>query len=253
MVPTAFVFVPELPLSPNGKVDRKALVNQALTIANERVFVAPTGPIEETIARIFGDVLGAAQVGVNDNFFDLGGHSLLAAQVVAQIGKAFGLEVPLRRIFEAPTVAALAQTVEQAAASGSEQALTAVTAVPRTGDNVLSFAQEGLWFVHELVSKSTGAYNIAPGIRLKGPLDVAALEGAVADLMARHEVLRSAFPQHDEHPVQVVGTVPVVPLLQDDLSALSAAEQDREAARIAENEARFSFDLATARSSVRGW
>ncbi|WP_425296301.1 condensation domain-containing protein, partial [Nocardia asiatica] len=156
--------------------------------------------IEEIVASVFAEVLGVERVGADDDFFALGGNSLLATQVAARIGAALDARVPVRVLFEASTVAGLAAKVEQHAGSGGRKALVAG---PRPERIPLSLAQQRMWFLNQF-DPGSSVYNIPAAIRLTGDLDVTALRQAVADLVARHEILRTIYPQTPEGPVQQV-------------------------------------------------
>ncbi|MFI2234638.1 amino acid adenylation domain-containing protein, partial [Nocardia testacea] len=201
MVPSVFVELDALPLNANGKLDRKALPEPVFEVLE---FRAPSTPIEEIVAGVYAEVLGVDRVGADDDFFALGGNSLVATQVAARLGKALNATVPVRMLFEAPTVAGLAVRVEQHAGSGGRQALVAQ---PRPERVPLSLAQQRMWFLNRFDGRSA-AYNIPMAVRLSGDLDVAALRAAVADVVGRHEVLRTVYPETDSGPVQVV--LPVV-------------------------------------------
>ncbi|HKV13155.1 MAG TPA: amino acid adenylation domain-containing protein [Thermoanaerobaculia bacterium] len=242
MVPAAFVVLEALPLSPNGKLDRKALPPPGdARSAPEGGFVPPAGPAEELIAAIWAEVLGAERVGAADDFFDLGGHSLLATQVTSRVRSRLGVELPLRALFDAPTVSRLARTVE-AALAGRAPAAPALVRVPRDRDLPLSFAQERFWFLDRLVG-SGPAYHIFSAWRLHGPLDVPALAASLREVIRRHEVLRTAFPDEGGIPVQRIAPPPsavLIPILD-----LSGGEETREAARLLAAEVRERpFDLA---------
>jgi acyl carrier protein len=177
MVPAAFVALDALPLTPNGKLDRRALPAPEYAAAEER-YVAPRTPVEEVLAGIWAEVLRLERVGVEDSFFELGGHSLLATRVVSRVRELFGVELPLRALFEGPTVAELAGRVEEMRRAGLP-VLPPVVPVERTGALPLSFAQERLWFMDRLEPGSAVLQHplgMAPG----GALDVAALERAWA-------------------------------------------------------------------------
>ncbi|WP_043739796.1 non-ribosomal peptide synthetase, partial [Nocardia carnea] len=207
MVPAAFVELDALPLNVNGKLDRKALPEPEF---EAREFRAPSTPIEEIVANIFAEVLGIDQVGADDDFFALGGNSLVATQVAARLSKALDTTVPVRALFEASTVAGLAVRVEQHAGSGGRAALVPQprpTRVTESGEvqhvAPLSLAQQRMWFLNRFDGASA-AYNIPMAIRLSGELDVNAMRAAVADLVARHEVLRTVYPDTASGPVQLV-------------------------------------------------
>ncbi|WP_280437982.1 condensation domain-containing protein, partial [Nocardia carnea] len=207
MVPSAFIELDALPLNVNGKLDRKALPEPEF---QAREFRAPSTPIEEIVAGVFAEVLGIDQVGADDDFFALGGNSLVATQVAARLSKALDTTVPVRALFEASTVAGLAVRVEQHAGSGGRAALvpqprsSQVTESGEVRDVApLSLAQQRMWFLNRFDGASA-AYNIPMAIRLSGELDVDALRVAVADLVARHEVLRTVYPDTASGPVQLV-------------------------------------------------
>jgi amino acid adenylation domain-containing protein len=237
MVPAAFVGMDALPLSPNGKLDRKALPAPETTSA-ERAFVAPRNPVEEVLAGIFAEVLGMERVGAADGFFELGGHSLKATRVVSKVRAVFGVEVSLRTLFEAPTVARLAERVETIRRQ-QLGLLPPVVAVERTGTLAPSFAQERLWFLDRLQPGSP-VYNLPVALRLGGALDAAALERALGELVRRHEVLRTVFAEHDDLPVQVIRPFAGFALPVEDAAC---ADEDRVSELVAE-EARRPFDLA---------
>ncbi|MEO7417195.1 MAG: condensation domain-containing protein, partial [Thermoanaerobaculia bacterium] len=233
MVPSVFVPLPELPLTPNGKIDRRALAALPLQGEGTAEDRAPRGYAEEALAGIWSELFGHP-VGVNDNFFDLGGHSLLATRLVSRVQEALGVGLPLRRLFEQPTIAGLAGSVE--AALGIGAAVEArIEPAPRTGPLPLSFSQERLWFLDQL-DPGGAAYNIAAAVELAGPLDVAALGGALAEVARRHEALRTTFPSHGGEPYQAIAPAGPLPLPVIDLEAAQAAS-------FARNEAFEPFDL----------
>ncbi|MFI6363201.1 amino acid adenylation domain-containing protein [Nocardia sp. NPDC050630] len=197
MIPAAIVALDSFPLNTSGKLDRKALPEPAFA---SREFRAPATPVEEIVAGVFGDVLGSARVGVDDDFFALGGNSLIATQVVARLGAAIGGRVPVRTLFEASTVGGLAVKIEQHAGTGGYRPLSAR---PRPERIPLSLAQQRMWFLNQL-DPSSAVNNIPAAVRLTGALDLVALRLAVADLIERHEVLRTVYPQTDDGPVQVI-------------------------------------------------
>ncbi|HVG44434.1 MAG TPA: amino acid adenylation domain-containing protein, partial [Longimicrobium sp.] len=225
MVPAAFVFLDALPLTANGKLDRKALPAPELASAEDR-YVAPRTPTEEVLAGIWAEVLGRERVGVEESFFELGGHSLLATRVASRVRDVFAIELPLRALFEGPTVAELAGRVEEMRRAGVP-VLPPVVPVERTGALPLSFAQERLWFIDRLEPESA-TYNIPAALRLTGALDERALERALGEIVRRHEALRTTFGEVDGSPVQVISPFGGFALPVEDLSALG--EVDREAA-----------------------
>ncbi|HEX5724950.1 MAG TPA: condensation domain-containing protein, partial [Longimicrobiaceae bacterium] len=241
MVPAAFVPLERLPLTPSGKVDRKALPAPELASAEER-YVAPRTPVEEVLAEIWAEMLRLERVGVTESFFELGGHSLLATRVVSRVRQVFGVELPLRALFEGPTVAELAGRVEEMRRAGLP-VLPPVVPVDRDRPLPHSFAQERLWFLERLEGGSA-QYSIPAALRLGGALDAAALERALGEVVRRHEALRTVFTEVDGSPVQVIAPFGGFALPVEDLSGLS--EVDREAAvrRRAGEEARRGFDLS---------
>jgi amino acid adenylation domain-containing protein len=243
MVPAAIVLVPELPLSPNGKVDRKALAARAVALPQSQdTFVPPRTPEEEVLAGVFAAVLGLDRVGVHEDFFALGGHSLLATQVVSKIRDAFGAELPLRALFEAPTVAGLAERVRAAGRSGPHEQGPPLVAVPRDGRLPLSSAQQALWFLDQLLP-GTASYSIPIALRLTGPLDTAALERSLVEIVRRHEALRTVFPASDGEPEQLILPPDWFRVTRVYLSALSEEERAAEVQRRTAEEAARPFDL----------
>ncbi|MGW6949611.1 amino acid adenylation domain-containing protein [Streptomyces xanthophaeus] len=198
MVPAAVVVLDRLPLTPNGKLDRKALpAPEFLSTAPMR---RPSTPHEHLLSTLFGEVLGRAEIGLDDNFFDLGGHSLLATRLISRIRTTLGLELALRDVFERPTVAELAVCV--GGAGGTRPALAGVER-PAGLPLPLSFAQRRMWFLQRLDGEGLG-YNMPGALRLRGRVDVDALRAAVGDVVARHESLRTVFLEVDGVPRQVV-------------------------------------------------
>ncbi|WP_016695906.1 non-ribosomal peptide synthetase, partial [Rhodococcus rhodochrous] len=197
MVPDVMMVLDALPLNPSGKLDRRALPEPVL---EAREFRAPVTDVEQTVASVFAEVLGVEQVGLDDDFFALGGNSLVATRVVARMGQALDSRVPLRMLFDAPTVAALAARLEESAGTG-----TAVPLVAQERPEVvpLSLAQQRMWFLNRFDPESA-VNNIPAVIRLSGALDVDALRAAVADLVERHEILRTVYPEIDGAGRQIV-------------------------------------------------
>ncbi|HEX2076750.1 MAG TPA: amino acid adenylation domain-containing protein [Longimicrobium sp.] len=241
MVPGAFVVLEALPLTPNGKLDRKALPAPELAPAEER-YVAPRTPVEEVLAGIWAEVLRLDRVGVEESFFDLGGHSLLATRVMSRVRELFGVELPLRVLFEGATVAEMASAVEDGRRS-ELPVLPPVVPVDRTGALPLSFAQERLWAVDQM--QGAGAlYNVPMARRLEGPLDVEALRGALAAIVRRHEALRTVFREADGALQQVIVPFAGFEVPLEDLSGLDAAEREARVGRSAAEDAARPFDLS---------
>ncbi|HVG43861.1 MAG TPA: amino acid adenylation domain-containing protein, partial [Longimicrobium sp.] len=242
MVPGAFVVLEAFPLTPNGKVDRGALPAPDTLGSREGTYVAPRTAAEERMAGIWAEVLGVERVGAEDHFFDLGGHSLLATQLVSRVREAFRTELPLRAVFEAPTLAALAVRVEEMRRA-ELSALPPVVPVERTGALPLSFAQERLWFIDRL-EPGSAVYNIPVAWRLGGALDGAALERSLSEIVRRHESLRTTFVEVDGSPVQMVAPFGGFTLPVEDLSGSSETDREAEVGRRAGEEARRAFDLS---------
>ncbi|HYH47350.1 MAG TPA: condensation domain-containing protein, partial [Thermoanaerobaculia bacterium] len=242
MVPSAFVALKALPLTPNGKVDRRALP-EAVRQGPAEELTAPRTPIEELLAGVWAELLGLERVGADDSFFDLGGHSLLATRAVSRVRELFGIELPLRLVFESPTVAAFALQVEAALRSGDAPGAPPVVPVPRQGDLPLSFSQERLWFLDQL-DPGSPAYNIPAAVSLKGVLDEAALEAALGEIVRRHEALRTTFTAIEGGPVQRIAPFARLLLPCVDLRALEKEERQVESDRLLAEEARRPFDLA---------
>ena len=229
MVPGHFMFLEELPLNANGKLDRKALPKPDKHY-RMKAFVAPCTELEQRLAAIWAEVLhvDAASISVNDNFFDRGGHSLLATQLVAKVRQHFKVELALKQVFQTPSLAALAQELTKV----QDQAL-AITVRARPQHIPLSYAQQRLWFMHEL-APAQASYHIPLALTLTGELKVPALEQAFRALIARHEGLRTVFSVQDGEPAQVIlSELPFsLPLL--DISHLAGEAQRREYRQLAQ-------------------
>ncbi|MFC5327295.1 amino acid adenylation domain-containing protein, partial [Bradyrhizobium oligotrophicum] len=222
MVPAAILALDALPLTINGKLDRKALPVPNFTPVSTR---APRTPQEEVLTGLFAEILGLAELGIDDNFFDLGGHSLLATKLISRIRSTLGVELAIRTLFEAPTVAQLAGHL-----SDSVAARPALRATLRQAAIPLSFAQRRLWFLYRLDGPSP-IYNIPLALRMQGELDREALDLALADLVARHESLRTIFPDpKDGFPQQLI--------LEPETAGLILRVEDVSEATLAERLAR---------------
>ncbi len=207
MMPSAFVFLQTLPLSATGKLDRRALPapNRVRPHLDEE-FVAPRTPVEDILAKIWATLLDLELVGIHDNFFDLGGHSLLATQVISRVRDTLQVELTLPELFEAPTVAGLAEHVGVARRAGRGLQADAPRPLARGPQLPLSFAQERLWFIEQLEPNSP-VHNIPAVFRLTGSLNVAVLEQSLNEIVRRHEVLRSSFAAIQGQPIQVLAPV----------------------------------------------
>jgi amino acid adenylation domain-containing protein len=238
MVPSLFVFLDALPLTPVGKVDRRALPDPALPGRDEE-HVAPRNEIEEALAAIWCEVLGVERVGVHDDFFNLGGHSLMATQVQSRIRQRMKIELPLPLVLQTSTLALLAEAL--AGAGGAEDEIARRD--PAADRFPVSFSQLRLWLLDRM-EPGTPAYNIPLPLQLDGPLDLQALERSLAEIVRRHEGLRTVFSYEGGEPVQVVvpGGEVRVPLV--DLSALPEAERDEVVRHLATLELGRGFDLS---------
>ena len=244
MIPSAFVILEAMPLMANGKIDRKALPppDRAESGADTS-FVAARNPVEATLAEMWAEVLGVELVGIHDNFFDLGGHSLLATHVISRVLRSFQIEMPLRKLFELPTIADFAESIEIAMKAGEQTQVQPIQRVSRDGDIPLSYAQQRLWFFDHLNPGNT-AYNIFQAIRLSGSFNVEALEAALTEIMRRHESLRTTFLTVKGRPLQIIVEPKPVTIPLTDLSELNEDQRGDEAQRLALKESRTPFDLS---------
>ncbi|MGI2909660.1 condensation domain-containing protein, partial [Tolypothrix sp. VBCCA 56010] len=231
-----------LPLTPNGKVDRKALPDPSVQLESHN-FVAPRTPIEEMLASTWASLLGVERVGVHDNFFTLGGHSLLATQLMSRLQSTFSVELPLRSLFELPTVAALAEYIATVQQTG-QQRQTPIVRVPRQPEMPVSFAQQRLWFLQQFEPES-GFYNIPVAMRFQGQLNVAALEQSLNQIINRHEALRTNFIQVNGQPMQVIASSSTLPLAVYDLQQLEPTGREIACRQLIIEEAAQPFDLAS--------
>ncbi|MFD1582155.1 amino acid adenylation domain-containing protein [Microbulbifer halophilus] len=199
MVPAAFVLLPRLPLNANGKVDRKALPAPDFSAQSAAGYRAPRTPLEEQLAEVWRELLGLERVGTGDNFFELGGHSLLATQLIGQLSRQLDREIPLRAVFEHPTVAAMAEWLSEGEGAGDPGPEPG----PRPEVLPLSYAQQRMWFLQQLEPESP-AYNLPGAVRLLGEVDSHCLRRALQLLVDDHEVLRTRFANRDGAPVQVI-------------------------------------------------
>ncbi|HEY0607123.1 MAG TPA: amino acid adenylation domain-containing protein, partial [Herpetosiphonaceae bacterium] len=245
MLPSAFVVLETLPLTVNGKVDRRALPEpDAARPEIEHAFVAPRNPVEQTLAEIWQAVLGVEQIGIHDNFFALGGHSLLATQLVARVRDALQVDVPLRDVFAVPTVTEMAALIETIHADGNTKDDTPpLRPVDRDGPQLPSFTQERFWFLSQLEPASP-LYNISAMLRIAGPLDSRVFSQSLNALISRHEILRTTFMLVEGQPMQVIAPHTPIDLPYIDLRSLPAAEREATAQELADEDALRPFDLA---------
>jgi amino acid adenylation domain-containing protein len=238
MVPSAFVQLAQFPLTPNGKLDRKALPKPDAHAVAMQAYEAPQGAIEPVVAGLWGELLGIERIGRNDHFFKLGGHSLLAVRFLSRLQSTLGVSLPLATLFSQPTLAALS---ERAAESGS-QALPPIARTSREGPLALSYAQQRLWFLAQMEGVSV-TYHMPMRLDIGGPLDRVALQRSLDRVVARHESLRTVFQVHDGEPRgELMPTDCGFALSEYDLSEV--ADAPHELARHVEDEVHTLFDLS---------
>jgi amino acid adenylation domain-containing protein len=232
MLPSAYVQLERFPLTPNGKIDRKALPAPDQNQLAKVEYVPPRNELEESLCALWGDVLGVENAGIHDDFFALGGHSLIATQLVSRIRDTLNAELALRQLFEHPTVAQLAVDITE---SSSSEALRIPT-IDRSSTLPLSYAQQRLWFLDQL-EPGNPVYNLPWSIRLTGALDAAALEAAIGDMVIRHETLRTTFVSGEDEPEQIIHPSLSIPLEQ-----ITAGDEDELQRLLAKFSAK-TFDL----------
>src|SRR5579864_2257578 len=235
MVPWHFVFLEQLPLSPSAKVDRRALPPPE---RNGKHYAAPRTAAEEILSGIFAEVLSLERVGLGDNFFALGGHSLMATRLVNRIRAAFGVELPLHVVFDAPTVAALVCHLHV-----DRNTRLPLAPQPRLALTPLSYAQQRLWFIDQMEQGST-EYNMPEALRLRGTLSRTALRHTIHAIIQRHESLRTHFALAGSEPVQVIAPSLQVELLERDLSEYGETEQAQLVEAALQREWEIPFDLS---------
>ncbi len=241
MVPATVTVLEKLPLTANGKLDRRAL-SELQEIRPSAGPQRPMGPLEALVAQTFERLLGVEEVAAEDSFFALGGHSLLALQVASALRQVTATEVALQQVLRHPTVAELAASIEISRRSGGALPLPPLEPLERGDAIPLSFAQQQLWFLHQLRPEST-AYNLATAFRLRGALDRRAFAAAISELVRRHEALRTAFEDRSGTPAQVLVDFAADLLTVVDLSSLAAGCRLAEARRGMRLEANRSYDL----------
>ncbi len=241
MIPASFILLDKIPTTANGKLDRRALPKPDLQTRPETTYVAPKTQLQELLVEIWANVLQLEQVGVQDNFFDLGGHSLLATQIISRTRRLIQTEVPVRLLFEFPTIEAMSTEIEGLQRDRNLD-VPPLRPYPRSGPFRLSFSQERLWFVHQLAPESA-AYNISTGVRLHGELDPQMLEQTFNIIIDRHEILRTTFDILDGEPVQIVAPSQPLAMPIKDLTSLNDAEKESEVERIIDSAAQEPFDL----------
>jgi amino acid adenylation domain-containing protein len=222
MIPSIFLQLEKIPLTVNGKVNLKALPTPDFTRQCDKI-TSPRNPIEELLVNLWKQLLGIEKIGIHDNFFNLGGHSLLATQMMSRLQKTFKFEIPLRTLFESPTIAQFAPQIETALKTRNHLTIPAIQQRSQNTNIPLSFAQQRLWFIQQLDPESS-AYNVPAAVRLKGTLNVPALQKSLDELVQRHEVFRTTFGVSNGQPFQVIHPTINIQLSQQDLTHLSHSE-----------------------------
>ncbi len=241
-IPNVFLHLTRLPLTLNGKVDYGALPELQGLQQRRQEYVAPRTVVEEVVADIWANLLGLERVSLHDNFFELGGHSLIATQVMVRVQKTTSVELPLRALFENPTVAQLATQIEAALRKGTVSAAPPLVPVARDGELPLSYAQQRLWFLNQL-EQGQATYNVPAAMRLTGKLNLPALHQSLTEIIRRHEVLRTAFAEVDDRPVLRVMETCELRLKLIDLQMVDEARRESQVLRLAEAEANRPFAL----------
>jgi amino acid adenylation domain-containing protein len=243
MTPASFVILDEMPLTPNGKVDRRALpAPERTAAASNRAIAKPRTAVEAALAELWRQVLGVEEIGIDDNFFELG-DSLLATQIVSKLRGLLSVDLPLQAFFESPTVAALAKRIDEARQSSRVLSPAFDAQAPRAAAPPLSFAQQRLWFLNEL-APGNPFYNVHAAVRLTGELNLPVLERCFGEIVKRHEALRTSFAREGERPVQIIADDLPLTLPLINLKHLDAAEQEVEVQRLATEDTQRSFNLA---------
>ena len=246
MIPSSFVFLDAIPLSPNGKIDRNALPPpDGERPSIDQGFVEPRTEIEELVAQVWREVLKVDKIGVYDNFFDLGGHSLLATRVVARLRNNLSVDLPLRKLFQLPTVAGLAEHIDFLLRNQGGISVPPIVPVPRGRALPLSFSQRRLWFLQKL-DPNLSAYNIPATFRIEGDLYISALEKALSEIVNRHEVLRTRIIEIDGEPFQEIVSPLTITLAVKDLSHLPKEQAEAEVQRLSIDDGRQPYNLQEA-------
>ncbi len=245
MIPSSYIILEEFPLTPNRKVDRKALPNPEKNhIQEQRNFVAPRNPVEEILVNIWSEILGVEKISVDDNFFKIGGHSLLATRIISQIREVFAVELPLIKLFENPTIAGIAETISinKSNINKSELSQPKIEKIERQEQLPISFAQQRQWFLSQLEPESP-FYNIPAAIQISGELDILILERSFQEIINRHEVLRTAFLTVEGKPVVQLSSIDEFKLSIIDLNNSTEIVQTQQIEKIAREEAQQPFQL----------
>lgn len=245
MVPAAFVLLDSLPLNANGKINRHALPEPEYTRSEETPFVAPRTPTEQRLREIWEEVLHIKEISVLDHFFQLGGHSLLATQVISRLRSGFQIELPLSSIFEYPTLAELASSIEHLQPRNPHTSVPLLPLAHRAQPVPLSFAQQRLWFLHQLEPENA-AYNISLAFSIHGVLNIEALEKSFQTLADRYEILRTCYRLEQNQPVQVILSALQFQFDRRQIEGETLQEQQERAHRFAVSAGEVPFDLSIA-------
>ncbi|HEY6802398.1 MAG TPA: non-ribosomal peptide synthase/polyketide synthase [Pyrinomonadaceae bacterium] len=243
MTPSAIVLLDRLPLTANGKLDRRALPAPETVITQDESTAAELTPVEEMLAGIWSEILNLTNIGRAANFFDLGGHSLLATQLISRVRDVFNVELPLRALFEAPVLSELAIYIETRIRAAAGVPTPPLTRAERDSEAVLSFAQQRLWFIDQL-EPNNAFYNNPMAVRLSGTLNKQALQRTFTEIIRRHEALRTTFRTVNNEPIQVIAPPFRAPLPENDLSALAGPTREAEVSRLTREEAELPTDLS---------
>ncbi len=244
MIPSAFVMLNQMPLTRNGKVDRQSLPEpEKVRPETGQDYVAARSAIEQQLADIWAEVLRVDRIGIHDNFFELSGNSLQATQMVSRVRKRMHIDVALARLFETPTIAGIAQSIEEAIRSGERSQTLPIETIIRGKQVQLSFAQQRLWFLDQL-EPNNPFYNLPSAVRLSGELNKEALEQSFTEIIRRHESLRTTFATVDGQPVQVISEPRPVIIPVEDLTELDEEDRQAQARSLVTQLARTPFDLS---------
>ncbi len=243
MLPAAFVFLDQLPLSANRKIDRSALPAPDIGAQSMCQYVAPRTPTEENLAAIWAEVLELERIGIHDNFFELGGHSLLVIQVISRVYDLFSVDLPLHILFEKPVLEDFALEIDAARMEGQACEISPLKVASRNQVLPLSYAQERLWFLDQFEPGNT-SYNMSGAVKLKGELDMGVLKSSLNEIIRRHEVLRTTFDVVNGKPRQVIAPSMSLEINDVDLRDFPAERRESEVRRYLEGDARRPFDLA---------
>ncbi|MEM9271688.1 MAG: amino acid adenylation domain-containing protein [Cyanobacteria bacterium P01_F01_bin.143] len=242
MIPAAFIMITNIPLAPSGKVDRKALPEPNIS-RTETEFVLPRNATEKTIVDIYGEILKQDKISINDNFFEIGGHSLIATRVISQIRQIFKVELPLRTLFEHPTIVALAQEIQKSSEIDLALKVLPIKRITGTKEFPLSFAQQRLWFLSQL-EPNNSSYNIFAAVRLRGELNLNALEKSFNEIVRRHEALRTNFQTREGQAVAIIAQEKPLRLSIQDISSLPALERESKITNLLAEQIKQPFNLA---------